>query len=138
MVRRARGISAGDDDQDDGLAALLAAAEKSRVDPPLQTALYRYYDERGSLLYVGITDKLFTRTMSHVESSSWMDFAVRSTINRFPSRKEAETAEREAIKTEGPLFNSQHNDTPEARKRLVEYLIEQGRTDLLVAAVSRG
>lgn len=117
---------------------LLVSMEENRVEPPILTALYRYYDHRDRLLYVGITDKLSARTTSHIESSSWMDFAVRSTIERYPTRREAEKAEQEAIKTERPLFNSQHNDTPEARVRLVEYLIEQGRTDLLVASVSRG
>jgi len=125
-------------EEPDGLGELLTAAQGSRVEPPSLTTLYRYYDDQDRLLYVGITDNLFTRTASHIEASSWMDFAARSTIERYPTRKEAERVEREAIKAEEPLFNSLHNATPEAQKRLVEYLIEQGRTDLLVAAVSRG
>ena len=67
-----------------------------------------------------------------------MDFAVRSTIERFPSRDAALEAEETAIKAEHPLFNHQHNNTPEARRRLVEYLVSHGRFDLLAPAVSRG
>ncbi|WP_101791054.1 hypothetical protein [Nonomuraea indica] len=123
---------------DDEFALLLAAAYAERSEPLHTTALYRYYDQQDRLLYVGITDALMERISSHIKSSSWMDFASRSTIDRHPTRKAAETAEREAIKAERPLFNSMHNDTPEGRRRLVEYLVEHGRTDLLVPDVSRG
>ena len=102
------------------------------------TALYRYYDANDLLLYVGISERLLIRMGSHVEGSSWMDFAVRSIIERFPSRDEALDAEEAAIKAERPLFNHQHNSTPEARRRLVEYLVAHGRPDLLAPAVSRG
>lgn len=123
----------------DELAELLIKAAELRASPPsVTTALYRYYDTEDRLLYVGITDNLIVRTLDHVQGSSWAEFATRATIERHPTRKEAEDAERAAIKAERPLFNSQHQDTPEARRRLVEYLIEQGRTDLLVAKVSRG
>lgn len=105
--------------------------------PPRTPALYRYYDERDRLLYIGITDELTGRVSDHVDGSSWMDFSARSTITRYADRKEAATAEVEAIKAERPLFNKQHNNTPEARRRLVEYLVERDRLDLLAPAVSR-
>ncbi|MEU8158121.1 DnaB-like helicase N-terminal domain-containing protein [Micromonospora sp. NPDC048986] len=102
------------------------------------TALYRWYDTADRLLYVGITGNTDARQSSHARRSSWSEFAVRGTIERFPSRPEAEAAERKAIESEQPLFNGTYNDTPEARARLVAYLIEHGRTDLLAPAVSRG
>lgn len=102
------------------------------------TALYRYYDIGDLLLYAGISGRLYGRTGEHVGGSSWMDFAVRSTIERFPSRDGALEAEEVAIKAERPLFNHTHNDTPEARRRLVEYLVGHDRLDLLAPAVSRG
>jgi hypothetical protein len=46
--------------------------------------------------------------------------------------------ERCAIEREQPLFNHVYNDSPEARQRLVAYLVEQGHLDLLAPAVSRG
>lgn len=103
-----------------------------------ETALYRWWDEGDALLYVGISEHLDSRTRGHARGSSWMDFAVRSAVERYPSRAAALAAEEAAIKAERPLFNHIHNDTPEARKRLVEYLLERGRIDLLAPAVSRG
>lgn len=102
------------------------------------TFLYRFYDADDVLLYVGITDDLGERTFNHARSSSWMDFAVRSTIERYMSRREAEKHEVDAIRAERPLFNVAHNDDPNVEGRLVDYLIEHDRRDLLRVAVSRG
>lgn len=102
------------------------------------TALYRYFDAADLPLYAGISDHLHDRTRSHIRGSSWMDFAVRSTIERHPTRAVALEAEEAAIKAERPIFNKKHNNTPEARRRVVEYLIEHDRLDLLTPAVSRG
>ncbi|MEV1315447.1 hypothetical protein AB0J14_05100 [Micromonospora arborensis] len=106
--------------------------------PETPTALYFWYDASDVLLYIGITGDLATRQTSHAKRSSWSEFADHSKIRRFPSRPEAESAEKSAIEAERPLFNRQHNDTPEARQRLVAYLVEHGRMDLLAPAVSRG
>lgn len=106
--------------------------------PPVPTDLYRRFDIQDRLLYIGITNDLARRAAAHEEGSTWMEFAVRSTTVRYPSRPDAEEAEETAIKAELPLFNHEHNDTPEARRRLVEYLIAHDRLDLLAPAVSRG
>lgn len=116
----------------------LRRAFEARVHPPYPTALYRYFDVEGHLLYVGITGDLAVREVSHIRDSSWMDFAARATIERYPTRRAALDAERDAIEAEKPLFNVTHNEWPGAARRLVEYLVEQGRTDLLSPAVSRG
>ena len=110
-----------------------AAAKDAR-----ETALYHWWDDADLLLYVGIADHLGERTKGHVKGSSWMEFAARSAVERHPSRIVALRAEEAAIKAEKPMFNYQHNNTPEARRRLVEYLIERDRLDLLAPAVSRG
>lgn len=111
---------------------------KARDQGSTVTALYRWYDADDTLLYIGITNDPHVRQSAHAKKSSWADFAVRGTIERFPSRPEAEAAEKAAIEAERPLFNHVHNDTPEARARLVAYLIQHGRMDLLAPAVSRG
>ncbi|MEU0493458.1 helix-turn-helix domain-containing protein [Nocardiopsis sp. NPDC006139] len=111
-------------------------AKQQRDNGP--TVLYRYYDEEDLLLYIGISNDMRHRLSGHEKASTWMDFAVRSTIERFPTRDEAEAAEREQIGAHRPLFNSQFNDYPERQKNLVEYLIGKGRYDLLAANVSRG
>lgn len=102
------------------------------------TALYRWFDADDRLLYVGITYSLPNRQSSHAKRSSWSDFAVRATVERWPTRQEAEAYEVIAIREEHPLFNHQHNDTPEAQQRLVAYLIEQRRPDLLAPSIMRG
>jgi predicted GIY-YIG superfamily endonuclease len=101
-------------------------------------ALYHWFDAADRLLYVGISNSLAQRQAAHAKKSSWSEFAVRCSVARFPTREEAELAEKAAIEQERPLFNVQHNEGPEARQRLVEYLLEHGRTDLLTPAVSRG
>lgn len=108
--------------------------------PPtgMTTALYRRYDADDNLLYVGISDNPRRRGARHRKRSSWAAFAVRAGVEWFPSREAAEAAERAAIETESPLFNDRHNATPEARARLVHYLVDRGRLDLLAPAVSRG
>jgi hypothetical protein len=104
----------------------------------MTTALYRPYDASDVLLYVGVSDQPGRRGGRHRKRSSWAEFAVRTDLTWFPTRADAERAEVEAIKTESPLFNDHHNSSPEARERLVKYLIERDRLDLLLPAVSRG
>lgn len=103
-----------------------------------RTALYLWFDADGVLIYLGITGDLAVRQTRHAKRSSWGDFAARSEVRWFPSRAEAEEAERELIHQLRPVFNQVHNDTPEARQRLVDYLVQHGRTDLLAPAISRG
>lgn len=102
------------------------------------TFLYRFYDADDVLLYVGITDNLLERTWSHARASTWMEFAVRSTVEQHAKRGDAEEAEITAIRGECPLFNQAYNDDRDADRRIVDYLIEHDRRDLLVPAVSRG
>lgn len=103
-----------------------------------ETVLYHYYDDSDVLLYVGITSNMFARTSSHEADSTWMDFAVRSTIEHFPDRDDALEAERATIEEKRPLFNVEHNDYPDRVARLVDYLIDRDRRDLLVPLISRG
>lgn len=105
---------------------------------PVPTALYFWYDADRVLLYIGITGDLATRQSSHAKRSSWAEFADHSKVRRFLSRSEAEAAEKAAIESDRPLFNRTYNDTPEARQRLVAYLVKQNRLDLLTPAVQRG
>ncbi|MEU3452267.1 GIY-YIG nuclease family protein [Micromonospora sp. NPDC006766] len=103
-----------------------------------ETALYLWYDADNVLIYIGITEDLASRQNRHAKRSSWAAFAAHCEVRRRPSRPNAEQLERELIRELRPLFNVQHNDTPEARQRLVDYLIKHGRTDLLAPNVSRG
>lgn len=117
---------------------LAQVARTRAVEPSAGTALYSYYDAGDLPLYIGITGDLLGRERNHIKKSMWMEFVARSTVARYPTREEAKAAERAAIRAERPLFNVRHNENPEAVRRLVDYLIEHGRTDLLAPAVSRG
>lgn len=97
----------------------------------LPFALYRYVDEGERLLYIGISGNLPVRETTHIARSRWMELAVGSKIKRYGTAVEVLAAEEAAIKAEQPLFNVQHNDTPEAWARLWDYLDEIGRPDLL-------
>lgn len=103
-----------------------------------ETLLYHYYDANDVLLYIGITNSLPRRQASHEGRSTWMDFATRSTMKRFPTRASAEVVEAASIRHWRPLFNILHNDHPDRVARLVDYLIDRDRRDLLVPLISRG
>lgn len=111
---------------------------KRRSRRKAETLLYRYYDDFDVLLYVGVTANLVERQTSHETDSTWMDFATRSTIERFTKREDAESAEQAAIEEHQPLFNIEHNEHPDRIRRIVDYLIERDRRDLLVPLISRG
>lgn len=102
------------------------------VDP---YALYRYFDVRDILLYVGMTGDLAKRDKTHISKSAFMQLAARSAIERRKTLGDVKEAEQKAIETERPIFNIQYNDTPEARERLRAYLEEIGRLDLLTPKI---
>jgi hypothetical protein len=75
----------------------------------MECQLYRYFDEEGCLLYVGISHSAVVRAQAHRKSAWWID-AAEMKIENFPTRELALEAERRAIKTEKPRFNKVHND----------------------------
>ncbi|MDQ6721875.1 MAG: GIY-YIG nuclease family protein [Candidatus Dormibacteraeota bacterium] len=68
------------------------------------TTLYRFYDRRGDLLYVGISLGFLIRWGQHRDKEWWHQIA-RSTLQHFPSRELALAAESLAIRDEHPRFN---------------------------------
>lgn len=73
------------------------------------TFLYRFYDVRSRLLYVGITQNLDWRLTNHADKKEWFQSVHRVTIKLYGSGDEARRAERDAIRNEGPLHNVVHN-----------------------------
>jgi hypothetical protein len=73
--------------------------------------LYRHYDPKGELLYVGITMFIPARTKTHMkEKVDWKEyFLCLILIEPFTTREEALEAETNAIRTEFPKFNVTHN-----------------------------
>lgn len=80
------------------------------------THLYRHFNAHGDLLYVGISKSSFDRYMQHKYGSKWSEEIQTMTIKYFPSRAEAEAAERRAIIAEKPLWNVTHNQPEKLQK----------------------
>jgi len=73
-----------------------------------RTALYRYYDSEDHLLYVGVSLHAIQRMAQHRQEKPWYEEVTRVDIEYYPSRAEAERAERFAIQQERPQHNIQH------------------------------
>lgn len=75
---------------------------------PAKTAcpsvVYRYFNDRDELLYVGKTIDMEVRERAHMKRIWWPDVA-RRTIEEYPTERAALDAEDVAIKTENPLYN---------------------------------
>ena len=76
------------------------------MSPPC--ALYRHYDAKSRLLYVGISTNPFQRLKQHMQGADWSHRVATIKIAWFPSRYEASVAEAVAIKAERPRHNVQH------------------------------
>ncbi|WP_435110204.1 GIY-YIG nuclease family protein [Nocardiopsis synnemataformans] len=74
-----------------------------------KTALYRFFDKDGQLLYVGITERLGQRWLNHAQKKPWWDDVHIQTAEWFPERALAAEAEKLAIRSEHPKYNSSHS-----------------------------
>lgn len=68
------------------------------------TVLYRLYDGRNVLLYVGITEELPKRLLRHSARLWWPEVHT-VCLEAYESRTQALRAESRAIAVEGPLHN---------------------------------
>ena len=102
-VRRAM---AGDWVVHEGDRISLVATQKEMIEEG-ETELYRHYDAEGKLLYVGISLSAVIRLAAHKHSSEWFDRIAMVKIERFQNRRAALVAERAAILTEDPEYNTQ-------------------------------
>lgn len=82
------------------------------------TAVYRLYDDRNVLLYVGISDNPERRWQDH-GTKPWWPTVTRRTVAWFDTRVEALAEETRAILRENPLHNvagtPQHTAVAEPR-----------------------
>lgn len=79
--------------------------------------LYRVYDRRGRLLYVGQTKDFRTRIRAHSNGSAWFRFAAFTTQRHYEARDDAIDAETEAIRNEHPRHNIAQSPTRPRRRR---------------------
>jgi predicted GIY-YIG superfamily endonuclease len=71
--------------------------------------VYRYYDLRGRLLYVGCTQNMPQRHWSHSSGGTgafWFPLVARTRMQVFPTVEAARAAEMVAIQEEEPAYNT--------------------------------
>ena len=85
---------------------LLLSALRAR-DPRYRRpcSVYRYFDKRDRLLYVGITTAGLSRADDHSRHSRWWTKATHATLVHYPTVIEALAAEDAAIRDEHPIYN---------------------------------
>lgn len=69
------------------------------------TALYRFFNSEGRLLYVGITIDVNSRWADHSRQQHWWPQVADRTVEWFESRPVALEAELAAIRQERPVHN---------------------------------
>lgn len=75
----------------------------------MRTSLYRFFDDDGALLYIGITNCLPARLTQHDQDKKWWTDVTRVHVEHFATRPEALAAEKEAIQSEVPFWNIMHS-----------------------------
>jgi predicted GIY-YIG superfamily endonuclease len=70
-----------------------------------KTYLYRVYDDKQQLIYVGISLSFFSRLQQHKKNSIWFDKMASVTLTSYATREEAIFAEATAISSENPQMN---------------------------------
>lgn len=76
---------------------------------PTPTSVYKYYDESGVLLYVGITSRNIRRQREHNADKEWWRLVSTQEVEHYPSRPHAEAREAALIRSYCPPFNTRHN-----------------------------
>jgi len=78
---------------------------KGAVDIKRLHQLYRHFDSKDNLLYIGISINAVNRLRGHQKASEWYKYIFKVTIQNYPSRAELEDAEIKAINDENPSHN---------------------------------
>lgn len=97
------------------------------------TTLYRFFDQDGALLYIGISADVRRRISQHRKDKPWWKESARIEMEHYPNAEEARAAEKIAIKTENPRHNvadvSSEDDTESYEWVIVEHEPEVDFTD---------
>jgi len=101
--------------------------------------LYRMRDLSGRLLYIGVTNGGLRRFMEHSKDKTWWREVDTINVEHVHcSRQAIEMLEREAIKSESPLYNVAHNNEPlPATTRRRENARALSYADQIMAAAER-
>lgn len=71
--------------------------------------VYRFFAADGALLYIGATSDLKSRTATHRTKTPWFGEVASVETENHPDRWRATSAERDAIESERPRYNFNHN-----------------------------
>lgn len=82
------------------------------IGPDRPTGLYRLFDKKGRLLYVGIGYDPKLRWARHAALTKWWKSVAAKRVEWFPTRRQAERAEIVAIQDEGPIYNKKDSLVP--------------------------
>jgi predicted GIY-YIG superfamily endonuclease len=80
-------------------------ARKLKLLEPSNQTLYRFFNAKNELLYVGITNNPFNRFSGHSKDKEWFKEITYSTFEHYPNRLSVDRAETKAIQTENPKYN---------------------------------
>lgn len=84
------------------------------IDFTRRTALYRFFDAGGRLLYVGVAFDPEARWKEHATSKPWWPDVARKEVVWRDTRADALTDEAEAIRAELPLYNVKDSSVPQS------------------------
>lgn len=73
----------------------------------MKTYLYRFYNHKGALLYVGVSLSVTQRLAGH-QGAGWFNQVSEMRVETFADRTTALKAEAAAIKSERPPYNVMH------------------------------
>ncbi len=75
-----------------------------------RTYLYRVFDQKDQLLYIGISKTVLARMAQHFATKDWIPNDGYIKWSTYPTRLAAQEAERQAITNEKPKWNVAFND----------------------------
>lgn len=96
---------------------MLRSVKNSRRSVDGRAVLYRYYDNNSYLLYVGIAWDEPIRRNDHLSGDIWGPDIQTITVTYFANRETASVMERNAVRAEKPLWNTNYNRAPGEPKR---------------------
>lgn len=94
------------------------------TDSTTPTSVYKYYDKRDMLIYVGITSRAMKRNTEHNLTKQWWPHVVRQDVEHYPTRARALAQEKRLIQKHLPPFNKQHNPSHAELVRVYERFAE--------------
>lgn len=108
----------------------------------IPTAVYRFFDASGRLLYVGITDRPEPRFYQHEKTKHWWWEVATREIVWHHSRPAAEAEEYRAIGAESPVYNVLDVEGESIwalnlRQGKLRYVVKNGRYPAFESALGR-